>query len=97
VVLTFAVARRWPDVLVNGIEPGWVPTKMGGPAAPDDLSLAPLTHAWLAVSDEPAATGTGGYFFTRNRRKPTRPRATSRSRTNCSATAAQLCGVELPP
>lgn len=40
VVLAFAVARRWPKVLSNALEPGWVPTKMGGPSAPDDLSLA---------------------------------------------------------
>jgi NAD(P)-dependent dehydrogenase (short-subunit alcohol dehydrogenase family) len=32
VVLAFSVARRWPDVLSNALEPGWVPTKMGGPA-----------------------------------------------------------------
>jgi NAD(P)-dependent dehydrogenase (short-subunit alcohol dehydrogenase family) len=63
VVLAFAVARRWPAVLSNALEPGWVPTKMGGPGAPDDLSLAPVTQAWLAVSDDPAATVTGGYFY----------------------------------
>ena len=40
VVLVFAVARYWPRVLSNALEPGWVPTKMGGPSAPDDLSLA---------------------------------------------------------
>jgi len=34
VLLAFAVARRWPDVLSNALEPGWVPTKMGGPAHP---------------------------------------------------------------
>ena len=38
VVLVFAVARYWPSVLSNALEPGWVPTKMGGPSAPDDLS-----------------------------------------------------------
>lgn len=63
VVLAFAVARRWPAVLSNALEPGWVPTKMGGPGAPDDLSLAPVTQVWLAVSDDPAATVTGGYFY----------------------------------
>ncbi|MGF7236992.1 MAG: SDR family NAD(P)-dependent oxidoreductase [Frankia sp.] len=63
VVLAFAVARRWPGVLSNTVEPGWVPTKMGGPGASDDLSLAPVTQAWLAVSDDPAATVTGGNFF----------------------------------
>src|SRR3984885_12970683 len=59
VVLAFAVARRWPDVFSNALEPGWVATKMGGPGAPDDLSLAPLTQAWLATSDDPAATVRG--------------------------------------
>jgi NAD(P)-dependent dehydrogenase (short-subunit alcohol dehydrogenase family) len=63
VVLAFAVARRWPHVLSNAIEPGWVPTKMGGPGAPDDLSLAAVTQAWLAASDDPAATVTGRYFY----------------------------------
>jgi NAD(P)-dependent dehydrogenase (short-subunit alcohol dehydrogenase family) len=63
VVLACAVARRWPTVLSNSLEPGWVSTKMGGPGAPDDLSLAPLTQAWLAVNDDPAATVTAGYFY----------------------------------
>ena len=63
VVLAFSAARRWPDALSNALEPGWVATKMGGPGAPDDLSLAPVTQAWLAVSDEPAATVTAGYFY----------------------------------
>ncbi|MGH9209241.1 MAG: SDR family NAD(P)-dependent oxidoreductase [Acidimicrobiales bacterium] len=63
VVLAFAVARRKPEVLSNVVEPGWVPTRMGGPDAPDDLSLAPVTQAWLAVSDDPAASVTGRYFF----------------------------------
>ena len=63
VVLAFAVARRWPGVLSNALEPGWVPTKMGGPGAPDDGSLAAVTQVWLAVSDDPAATVTGSYFY----------------------------------
>src|SRR5580698_813054 len=52
-MLAFGVARRWPNVLSNSLEPGWVPTKMGGPDAPDDLNQAYLTQAWLATSDEP--------------------------------------------
>jgi len=38
-VLAFALARRWPDVLSNAVDPGWVATKMGGRGAPDDLAL----------------------------------------------------------
>ena len=62
-MLAFAVARRWPQVLANSLEPGWVPTKMGGAGAPDDMDQAHLTQAWLAASDEPAAQVTGRYFY----------------------------------
>jgi NAD(P)-dependent dehydrogenase (short-subunit alcohol dehydrogenase family) len=62
-MLAFAVARRWPAVLSNSLEPGWVPTQMGGAGAPDDLDQAHLTQGWLAVSDAPAAKVTGGYFY----------------------------------
>lgn len=97
VVLTFAVARRWPDVRCNGVEPGWVPTKMGGPTASDDLSLAPVTQAWLAVSDDPGATGTGGYFF-HQRPQPTHPAARDvKVQDELLGYCAGLTGTELPP
>src|SRR6202453_5171463 len=62
-ILAFAVARRWPDVLANSLEPGWVPTKMGGSGAPDDMDQAHLTQAWLAAGDDPRADVTGQYFY----------------------------------
>jgi len=62
-MLAFAVARRWPDVLSNSLEPGWVPTKMGGAGAPDDMEQAHRTQAWLAAGDDSAATVTGRYFY----------------------------------
>lgn len=62
-VLAFAVARRRPQVFSNAVEPGWVPTKMGGPNAPDDLRLGAVTQAWLATSDDPAAQVSGQYFY----------------------------------
>lgn len=63
VLLAFGVARRWPEVRVNALTPGWVPTRMGGPGAPDDLGQGAVTQAWLAVSDAPEANVTGGYFY----------------------------------
>ncbi|SFW85526.1 SDR family NAD(P)-dependent oxidoreductase [Amycolatopsis australiensis] len=63
--LAAAVARRWPRVRSNAVDPGWVPTRMGGPGAPDDLQLGAATQAWLATSDDPQATTTGGYWFHR--------------------------------
>jgi NAD(P)-dependent dehydrogenase (short-subunit alcohol dehydrogenase family) len=62
-LLAFAVARRWPEVLSNTVEPGWVPTKMGGPSAPDDLDQAHRTQVWLAVSNDPAALVSGKNFY----------------------------------
>jgi hypothetical protein len=62
-MLAFAIARRWPDVFSNALEPGWVPTRMGGPGAPDDMDQAHRTQAWLATSDDPEAQVTGEYFY----------------------------------
>ena len=88
VLLAFGVARRWPDVLSNALTPGWVPTRMGGPGAPDDLEQGHLTQAWLAVSDDPAARVTGGYFY-HQRVKDVNPAARDLNcRTGCSITAA---------
>src|SRR5260370_12756962 len=57
-VLAFALARRWPAVLSNAVDPGWVATKMGGRGAPDDLDRGSETQAWLAVTPDPEARGT---------------------------------------
>jgi NAD(P)-dependent dehydrogenase (short-subunit alcohol dehydrogenase family) len=95
VVLAFAVARHWPDVLSNALEPGWVATKMGGPGAPDDLSLAPVTQVWLATSDDPAATVTGHYFY-HQRPRETHPAASSLEvQEGLLEACGALTGVEL--
>jgi NAD(P)-dependent dehydrogenase (short-subunit alcohol dehydrogenase family) len=62
VLLAFAVARRWTRISSNAVDPGWVPTRMGGSSAPDDLDEGYRTQAWLAVSDDPAALVSGKYF-----------------------------------
>jgi NAD(P)-dependent dehydrogenase (short-subunit alcohol dehydrogenase family) len=61
--LAAAVARLWPDVVSNAVDPGWVPTRMGGPGASDDLRLGHVTQLWLATSDEPEALRSGGYWY----------------------------------
>jgi NAD(P)-dependent dehydrogenase (short-subunit alcohol dehydrogenase family) len=63
--LAAAVARLWPDVISNSVDPGWVPTKMGGRSAPDDLQLGHATQEWLAASDDPEALRSGGYWHHR--------------------------------
>jgi NAD(P)-dependent dehydrogenase (short-subunit alcohol dehydrogenase family) len=68
--LAIAVARVWPDVYSNAVDPGWVPTNMGGPGAPDNLRLGHLTQEWLATSDELEARSSGGYWFHQRLRTP---------------------------
>ena len=68
--LAAAVARICTDVFSNAVDPGWVPTKMGGPGAPDDLRLGHLTQEWLATSEDPDARTSGGYWHHQRRTEP---------------------------
>src|SRR5205823_14449439 len=68
--LAVAVARTWPDVLSNAIDPGCVPTRMGGPGAPDDLRLGHLTQEWLATSDDADARTPAAYWHPPRRIEP---------------------------
>jgi NAD(P)-dependent dehydrogenase (short-subunit alcohol dehydrogenase family) len=70
ITLALTLARAWPDVLSNAVDPGWVPTKMGGPAATDDLEMGYLTQTWLAASNDTAAAVSGGYWYHRQRQEP---------------------------
>ena len=68
--LAAAVPRLRPHVLSNAVDPGWVPTRMGGPGAPDDLRLGHLTQEWLATSDDPDARTSGGYWHHQRHLEP---------------------------
>lgn len=65
-----ALAALWPDVYSNSVDPGWVPTKMGGANATDDLREGHRTQEWLATSTEPAALTSGGYWFHKHLKEP---------------------------
>jgi NAD(P)-dependent dehydrogenase (short-subunit alcohol dehydrogenase family) len=91
----FAVARHWPDVLTNAVDPGWVPTKMGGPGAPDDFDQGYLTQTWLAVSDDPAATVSGRYWHHRRPQAAAKEVAEPAFQDQLSARLAELSGVSL--
>jgi NAD(P)-dependent dehydrogenase (short-subunit alcohol dehydrogenase family) len=93
--LAFAVARHWPDVLSNAVDPGWVPTKMGGAGAPDDLTLGHLTQTWLAVSDDAAAKVSGGYWHHRRRQKPAAEALDPDFQDRLMAKLAELTGITL--
>jgi NAD(P)-dependent dehydrogenase (short-subunit alcohol dehydrogenase family) len=93
--LAFAVARRWPDVLSNAVDPGWVRTKMGGAHAPVDLETGQLTQTWLAVSNEPAAMVSGGYWHHRQQQTPAPEVMDLAFQDQLAAKLAEMTGVAL--
>ena len=97
VLLAFAVARRWPQVLSNALEPGWVATKMGGPNAPDNLDAGHRTQVWLAVSEDKAAMVTGQYFFHKQLRPPNRAAKDPRTQDALIEACERLSGIQMPP
>ncbi|MBX9846967.1 MAG: SDR family NAD(P)-dependent oxidoreductase [Xanthobacteraceae bacterium] len=96
VLLAFAMARRWPDVRSNALEPGWVATRMGGPGAPDDLDQGHRTQVWLAASDDPAAQVSGEYFYHLQRRAPNPSARDEALQDGLIEACRKLSGVALP-
>lgn len=94
--IAIAVARMWPDALSNAVDPGWVPTKMGGPSAPDDLRLGHLTQEWLATSDDPEALTSGGYWHHQRRVKPAPAVHDQRFQDELLETLAHFTATPLP-
>ena len=95
--LALTLARVWPEVLSNAVDPGWVPTKMGGPAATGDLQLGYLTHV-AGHGSPPRSTATPSRLRWRRRNSAStrsglldtttarsRPALTSHSRSGLSS------------
>jgi NAD(P)-dependent dehydrogenase (short-subunit alcohol dehydrogenase family) len=92
VALAFAVARRWSDVRSNVVDPGWVPTRMGGPGAPDDLDQGVETQVRLAVH----SPASGGYYY-HQRLSETHPAVSDvEVQEGLLAVCREITGVELP-
>ena len=96
VALAFALARRWPEVLSNAVDPGWVRTKMGGAAAPVDIDTGQKTQTWLAASDEPAALVSGRYWHHLRQEQPAGQAMDSEFQDQLIAKLGELTGVALP-
>jgi NAD(P)-dependent dehydrogenase (short-subunit alcohol dehydrogenase family) len=96
VLLAFAVARRWPNVRSNALEPGWVATKMGGPRAPDDPVKGTITQAWLATSEEKLALSTGEYFYHQKLRDPNPIARDPGAQEALVAECERISGLPLP-
>jgi NAD(P)-dependent dehydrogenase (short-subunit alcohol dehydrogenase family) len=95
-MLCKAVARHWPDVYSNAVNPGWVPTKMGGRGAPDDLKKGYETQVWLAVSEDNKAKVSGKYFFHKREREYNREADDARLQDRFSKLCQELTGCLFP-
>lgn len=62
VVFAKAFARRWPEVKSNALDPGWMPTKMGGASASGNFDDSVASYVMLAEGEEAAAKKSGAYF-----------------------------------
>jgi NAD(P)-dependent dehydrogenase (short-subunit alcohol dehydrogenase family) len=96
VALAFALAKRWPDVLINAVDPGWARTKMGGAGAPVDIDTGQRTQTWLAASDDPAALVSGRYWHHLQQQQPASEAADPSFQDQFIARLQELTGVVLP-
>ncbi len=93
VMLALAVARHWPDVCSNAVDPGWVPSKMGGASATDDLDESFVTQAWLAAGDDESSRVTGKYFFHMQQQQPDAHARDVQRQEELLALCRQLSGI----
>jgi len=95
-MLCMAVARQWSDVYSNAVDPGWVPTRMGGRGAPDDLQKGYETQTWLAVSNDSGATVSGHYFHHRTERRYNSQASDVLLQEKFLSLCAEITGIPFP-
>jgi NAD(P)-dependent dehydrogenase (short-subunit alcohol dehydrogenase family) len=96
VALALAVARRWPEVLSNAVDPGWVRTRMGGPSAPVDVNSGQRTQTWLAASEGPAAKVSGRYWHKLRQEQPAGQATDAAFQDRLLERLTAITGVGLP-
>lgn len=96
VALAFFLARHWPKVLSNAVDPGWVRTRMGGSSAPVDIDTGQRTQSWLAVSSEAEATVSGRYWHNLTPEQPAAEAMDVAFQDALVAQLQELTGVVLP-
>jgi NAD(P)-dependent dehydrogenase (short-subunit alcohol dehydrogenase family) len=95
-MLSMAVARKWTGVLSNAVDPGWVPTKMGGRGAPGNLEKGAETQVWLSVSNDERAKVSGRYFHHGEERNFLPAAADNAVQEKFLALCEEISGVRFP-
>ncbi|OZC93016.1 short-chain dehydrogenase [Rhodococcus sp. 06-418-1B] len=93
--LMAAVARFRPESISHAVDPGWVPTKMGGTGATDDLALSHVTQSWLATTDDSRAFDSGKYWHHQRTAVPHRAVHDEQFQTDLLAALAQHTKIQL--
>ena len=96
VALAFYLARHWPNVFSNAVNPGWVRTRMGGSGAPVDLETGQRTQSWLATSTEPAALVSGRYWHNLKQEQPAAEATQATFQDALVVRLQEITGVRLP-
>jgi NAD(P)-dependent dehydrogenase (short-subunit alcohol dehydrogenase family) len=96
VALAFALARRWPKILSNAVDPGWARTRMGGSGAPVDVDTGQRTQTWLAASADPAALVSGCYWHHLQQQPPASEATNPDFQDQLIEKLSRMTGVELP-
>jgi len=96
VLLCMVVARKWRGVYANTVNPGWVPTKMGGRGAPDDLHQGYETQCWLAASNDSQAKVSGRYFYHRAQERPHPQASNAALQEQFLSVCADIIGISFP-
>lgn len=95
-VLATTLARLWPEVSCHSVDPGWVPTKMGGENATDDLVKGYQTQEWLATTHDSASLDSGAYW---HHKQPLTPHPAAHDEVFQEALLTeleQITGIALP-
>ena len=94
-MLSMAVARKWPKVCSNTVDPGWVPTKMGGSSAPGSIVKGVETQIWLSTCDKDNMVS--GKYFHHKKPQICKPEATnSKLQDEVLMACQKLTGIPFP-
>ncbi|MBK1697222.1 daunorubicin C-13 ketoreductase [Rhodovibrio salinarum] len=95
--LSAGLARYWPEVLCHTVDPGWVPTRMGGRSASDPIEQAHVTQCWLATSGDAAVQESGAYWHHMRRQSADPKVSDSRFQDEVISRFAAMSGIPLAP
>lgn len=98
VMLAKAFARRFAGsgVECNSVDPGWVPTKMGGSSATGDIEESIKTFAMLALGEGAAEGQTGKYFYSSKEAQCLEAANDEAAQDELLRRLAEISGVEVP-